>query len=279
MKDIRLIATDLDGTLLDSGKKIPPFSMNVIRECLERGIVFMIVSGRCFEDARIPAVETGLPFVIASSNGARIEKTANGPLIYERTMTDQEACACYGILNTCPGIVNSYTNGRIFVRRLPEDRRKEVRYTGMPDRQSEWIYDDIPRMDVQGVKGVYKFEIYSADRALLRDYAERFTAIGMAVTSANPDDIEIQPADSTKGAAVRHMMERMGITKDQVMAFGDYTNDLSMLREAGYGIAMENAVLELRREADIIAPCNDREGEARMIRTIALGKEDTWPVF
>lgn len=278
MKDIRLIATDLDGTLLDRESRVRPYTLRTLRDCIDRGITVMIVSGRCHEDARIPAVETGLPLMVASCNGARIDRTAYGPTVYERTMTDAEAHVCYDILSTCLGNVNSYIKGRNFCKRVPEKRRAgDTRLVGLPDMRAEWIYDDMPRMESEGLTGVYKFEIYNDDPALLADYADRLTAAGMAVTSSNPIDIEIQPADSTKGAAVRHMAEMLGISRDQVMAFGDNTNDSSMLEEAGIGVAMANAVPELRAIADMIAPPNAFEGEARVIRSVIFGEKDIWP--
>ncbi len=73
-----------------------------------------------------------------------------------------------------------------------------------------------------------------------------------------------------KGEAVRKFAELTGIKKDEIMAFGDQTNDISMLLEAGTAVAMENAVDEVKRIADVIAPPNYEDGEAQIIEKLVL---------
>lgn len=278
MKDIRLIATDLDGTLLDRDGFIRPYTRRTLKECMDRGITVMLVSGRCHNTARMPAVQARLDLVIASSNGARIDKTAYGPTIYERLMNREECAAAYAVLKDCPGKIHSYIRGVNFAREGDRSTgEKRIRFDGLPDDPVQWVYNDIARMEAEGLDNVHKFEIYDDRPELLAEYGRRLTEIGMAVTSSNPEDIEIQPMDSTKGMAVRKMAELLGITKDQIICFGDNTNDESMLREAGIGVAMSNAVPELRAVADYIAPPNCFEGEARTIRSLVFGEKDVWP--
>lgn len=278
MKDIRLIATDLDGTLLDRDGFIRPYTRKTLAQCIERGITVMLVSGRCHNTARMPAVQARLDLVVASSNGARIDKTPYGPTIYERLMNKEECAAVYEILRDCPGNIYSYVRGINFGRLCDTDSgEKRIRIDGLADDPLQWIYNDVERMEAEALDNVHKFEIYDKRPELLEEYAKRLTAIGMLVTSSNPEDIEIQPMDSSKGMAVRKMAELLGITKDQIMCFGDNTNDASMLEEAGIGVAMSNAVPELRAIADYIAPPNCYEGEARTIRSIVFGEKDIWP--
>lgn len=278
MRDIRLIATDLDGTLLDRDGFIRPYTRRTLKECMDRGITVMLVSGRCHNTARMPAVQARLDFVIASSNGARIDKTPYGPTIYERLMDKNECASVYEILKDCPGNIYSYIRGINFGRLCDTDSgEKRIRIDGLADDPLQWIYNDVERMEAEGLENVHKFEIYDKRPELLADYAKRLTDIGMLVTSSNPEDIEIQPMDSSKGLAVRKMAEMLGISRDQVMCFGDNTNDASMLEEAGVGVAMANAVPQLKAIADYIAPPNCFEGEARAIRSLVFGEKDIWP--
>lgn len=280
MRDIKLIATDLDGTLLDRDGMVRPYTRKTLLECMQRGITVMIVSGRCHNTARMPAVQARLDMVVASANGARIDKTPYGPTIYERLMNKEECRAVYDILRDCPGNIYSYVRNINFGRLCDSDSgEKRVRIDGLPDQPLQWIYNDVQRMEAEGLENVHKFEIYDKRPQLLADYAKRLTDIGMAVTSSNPEDIEIQPADSTKGMAVRHMASILGISRDQIMCFGDNTNDMSMLEETGIGVAMANAVEPLRAMADYIAPPNCFEGEARTIRSLVFGEKDIWPAM
>ena len=278
MRDIRLIATDLDGTLLDRDARMGAYTRRTLEECLRRGITVMIVSGRCHQTARLPALEARLDLVVASANGARIDRTPYGPTIFERLMTREECAAVYAILRDCPGMINSYIRGvNLCRRRAGEFGRRESHWIGAPDDLAEVAFDDVERFEREGLENVHKFEIYQPDPALLADYAARLEAIGMAVTQSSWQDIEIQPRDSSKGMAVRWMARTLGVGRDQIMCFGDYTNDRSMLEEAGIGVAVANAVPELRAAADMIAPPNAFEGEARCIRRVVFGEEDVWP--
>lgn len=278
MRDIRLIATDLDGTLLDRDGQIPPYTRRTLEECLRRGITVMIVSGRCHNTARVPAIQASLDLVIASANGARIDKTPYGPTLYERLMTREESRLVYDILRDCPGNVYAYVRGINFCRREEgASREKAVRLGGYADDPVQWIDNDMERMERELQTGTHKFEIYSGDPQLLSHYAQKLSAVGMSVTSSNVEDIEIQPMDSTKGMAVRKMAQILGISREQVLCFGDNTNDESMLREAGIGVAMANAVPQLLAVADRVAPPNCFEGEARMIRSLVFGEPDIWP--
>ncbi len=280
MRDIKLIATDLDGTLLDRDGFIRPYTRKTLAQCMERGITVMLVSGRCHNTARMPAVQARLDFVVASANGARIDKTPYGPTIYERLMNREECAAVYEILKDCPGNIYSYVRGINFGRRCAgASQEKEIRLDGLADDPVQWIYNDVERMEREALNNVHKFEIYDKSPQLLDEYAEKLREIGMLVTSSNPEDIEIQPMDSSKGMAVRKMAEILGISKEQVMCFGDNTNDASMLEEAGIGVAMANAVPELREMADYIAPPNCFEGEARTIRRLVFGETDIWPAM
>jgi len=279
MRDIRLIATDLDGTLMDRDAHMGSYTRRTLEECLRRGITVMIVSGRCHQTARLPALEARLDLVVASANGARIDQTPYGPTLFERRMTRAECAAVYNILRDCPGNIYSYIRGVNLVRRRRSefDPTAQSLWIGAGDDLAEVAFDDVARFESEGLEDVHKFEIYEPDPALLADYAARLEAIGMAVTQSSWQDIEIQPRDSTKGLAVRWMARRLGVAREQIMCFGDYTNDKSMLREAGIGVAMANAVPELRAAADMIAPPNAFEGEARCIRRVVFGEEDVWP--
>ena len=127
MRDIRLIATDLDGTLLDGEGQVRPYTRRTLKECLDRGITVMIVSGRCHQTARVPAVQANLPLVVASANGARIDRTPYGPTIYERLMNKDECSAVYRILKDCPGTIHSYIRGINFARSgVTQSREKRI---------------------------------------------------------------------------------------------------------------------------------------------------------
>lgn len=116
----------------------------------------------------------------------------------------------------------------------------------------------------------YKFAAFSKDRSKLDAIVEQLKDLPLSINSAFPFNIEIMEAGKGKGRAVRFLAEHMGISTDQVMSFGDGTNDLAMLQAAGVPVAMGNAVDELKQAAKIIAPTNAEDGEGVIIEEYVL---------
>ena len=98
--------------------------------------------------------------------------------------------------------------------------------------------------------------------------------MGYQANSAFPFNLEIMAPGAGKGAAVRWLTAHMGLNRDQVMGFGDYTNDLPMLENVGWPVAVDNAIDEVKRACRIIAPSCEDDGVAKTIRKYVLGDEE-----
>ena len=101
---------------------------------------------------------------------------------------------------------------------------------------------------------------------LLSELAEKYPQF--AVTSSLPNNIEVNSRLADKGRALLVLAERLGIRREETMAFGDGINDLTMIGAAGTGVAMGNACPEVKKAADLTAPDCDHDGVARVIETI-----------
>ena len=122
--------------------------------------------------------------------------------------------------------------------------------------------------------GPYKIEAYADDTDLLARLREKVEALGFQANSAFPFNLEIMAPGAGKGTAVRWLTEHMQLTGDQVMGFGDYTNDLPMLENVGWPVAVDNAIDEVKRACRIIAPSCEDDGVAKTIRKYVLGDEE-----
>ena len=115
-------------------------------------------------------------------------------------------------------------------------------------------------------------------QALFRDTETRDLAMkevkekvqGAAVTSALGNNIEANGEDAQKGIALLKLGEILGIKKDEIMAFGDGSNDMDMIRRVGFGVAMENGIDEIKEAADYITVTNDEHGVAKAIEKFVL---------
>ena len=119
----------------------------------------------------------------------------------------------------------------------------------------------------------YKYEAYSDDTALIDRLREKFLSWGLSVSSAFPYNLEILAPGGGKGRAVEALAAHFGIDRSEIMAFGDGSNDLTMLRAVGWPVAMANGVQVLKDAAWKIAPdCRD-DGEARVLAEYVLGEK------
>jgi len=273
MLDIKLIASDIDGTLLPYGdvRVLSQATRDMIAECRRRGILFVVSSGRCYGDARAFAQEAGLNTPIICTNGACIidEK---GKIIHEAIFTDEQSKICYDIIKDCGWVIHSYVPGRMIRLNLetmgfagPEPRS---RFLG----DFEFVENNPARMEAEGHEHVYKYEVYSKDRALLERLRAELIEAGFSVSSSVPDDIEITAPGVDKGSGVMWLAEQIGATVDQTMAFGDHLNDMPMIKRVGWPVAMGNGVDELKAAARIIAPDAADDGVARVVRHHVFGE-------
>ena len=275
MPDIKLIASDIDGTLLPFGGEISRATKDAIEECRRRGILFVLASGRCYPSAAQVAREMGIVAPLICANGGCIHDE-NGEIIHEDVFTPEESDICFNMIKDCGWMVTSYVRGKIL--RL----NTKTMLTGsaldrpwmIDDPEFEVIDDDPARMDAEGRDRVYKYEVYSKDPALLERLRLQLTEAGLEVSSSVPTDIEIMAHGAGKGAAVAWLAAQVGATREQTMAFGDNTNDMQMLSAVGWPVAMGNAVAELKAAARIVAPHCAEDGVARVIAKYAFGRDE-----
>jgi len=276
--DIRLVAMDLDGTLLGADKRISDENAQALRACEARGIKMVFSSGRSFESLRRMALEVGLSSPIISSNGARVDLSPNGPMLTDYPFDPALARSVYDILLESGMYFVVYNSGRLFKCNASAggaDRGTNI--PGWNEKKEPSLIDvvDDPRLTVsEGLKRALKFVAFSPD-------AERLAALKHRLSKETPsslssswfDNVEILRPGAGKGAALNDLSKALGLKKSQVMAFGDNLNDLDMLQSAGVPVAMENAIEPLKAIARYVAPHHDASGVGRMLRALVLGGE------
>ncbi len=269
---IKLVAMDLDGTLLDGNMSISPRNMEALQKCEAAGVRMVIASGRGFEAARVYARQAGLNSPIICANGARVEETAFGPTMLEDCIPEdisREICEIMfesGIYFVCYARgVNYHGNGtepqRGRVREPnPDGPAYDVRHVLSPEA-----------MRAEGTKRTYKYVAFTYDFEALAKLRAKIEARGdVHVSSSWENNVEIMAKGASKGRTIRFLAEKYGISKDEIMAFGDQMNDYEMLKEAGWPVAMGNAVDELKACARIVAPHHKDDGVGRVLEEYVL---------
>ena len=267
MMDIRLLALDIDGTLMNSAKEFPENNKLALQECERRGIRSALISGRSFELMRQFARELGIHPIFAACNGSRIEAGECGPTIEENCLTRPDAERVCRTIEESGMYFNAYRRGKCYMGNSHVRPGLGPRYAhhipgicGDPGYLYETV-DDRDRLWGEGMDGVYKFVVlgmpYDPGFDLLK---EKLQDMQLSVSKASRRNMEFMPSGIDKGFAVRRICRELGISPEQVMAFGDQTNDIPMLNAAGIPVAMENAEDIVKQAAKIIAPDHNLGG-------------------
>ena len=258
MPDIRLIAMDLDGTLLTTDKRLTERNRHAMEKAAEAGIFIVPATGRIY---------SGLPEEI---------KGQEDRVLYRAEIPWETALDVMTWLDGFPVIYDCYQDGQAYM--TAEMLKKVDRYAPSPIylKMILALRKPVPdlkeriRTEESAVQKIQAFcKTVKTQMLVMEKTAERFPQL--AVTSSIARNIEINDGQANKGAALQALCEYLGIGTEAAAAFGDGSNDLSMIRAAGIGVAMENGVQEVKDTADRIAPGNDEDGVGRMIEEIIKG--------
>ena len=274
--DIKLIVSDIDHTILPANQIISPATYNAVRDCRARGVEFVIASGRWYPAARKVAVDQlGIEdgYMIICNGGAVVR--SDGTPLAEWRLSGAQAQQIYDLLKAEKVMMNAYAPDAIYRVRgeyLTCFRLPETSYYARNQTYSV-VDGDWQGFEERIRRGPYKIEAYTDDTQLLVELRRKVEALGFQANSAFPFNLEIMAPGAGKGAAVRWLTAHMGLNRDQVMGFGDYTNDLPMLENVGWPVAVDNAIDEVKRACRIIAPSCEDDGVAQTIQKYVLGDE------
>lgn len=271
-----LIGFDLDGTLLTTEKRLTEYTKDVLKRAYEKGILLVPATGRPLSG--IPGEVLDLPGVryVISANGGRIIDTKQQRLIYEELVPPDTARKILEIFGRYDALREIYYDG---VGYAQEDFLKNIsRYMEHPPMAEYVLNTRRPVPDIMAKfekenRGVDKVQglfvsVEDRDRALadMRDVRD------VSVTGALEKNIEVNAAGVNKGTALKILGELLHIRPEDIMAFGDASNDLAMIQAVGTGVAMENGIEEVKGAADHVAPPNDADGVARFIEAYVLNE-------
>ena len=261
----RLIAIDLDDTLLHSGNSVSPRTVSAIKECTRRGITVTIATGRMFRSARAIAASLDLDAPIIAYNGGLIRSALSGKTLLHQPIEESIALEVLGILREKDWYVQTYIDDILYVKERNEKARDYEMLAGVtaiPLGPALYTQSGCPTKMLAIEDPVTILAI----RSLLRErYGHRlFTAV------SKPHYLEMAHAGVDKGRALAFLAETLKVPRDEVMAIGDSENDLAMIRWAGLGVAMGTAQAHIRTAADAVTGGCDDDGVAQAIEKYIL---------
>jgi len=257
---IRLVAIDLDGTLLDREAKVPPEGAARIRAAAEAGIHVVIITTRIAVSTRRICRELGLNGPMVCSNGAEIYAATEGPLLVSLRIPMEPARMIARMADENGWSLWMTFGDRVRRVRSRERNRSAVRdYVTFVDRNIDAMTEEPVTIFTGNLEAIRPVETACAADGRCRTevyYDARGAAEAVGVFAREAD----------KGTALRYVADRLGVERSGILAIGDNINDIPMLELAGTAVAMDNAVERVKRAADAVAPPNDREGVAWALR-------------
>ena len=254
---IKLIATDLDHTLLNKEGLVPEETKQLIRKAVERGTIFSISTGRSIKSARGVAESIGAAYMAICYNGALVIDPVNGVTIYENYLDEDIVKGIVQYAHEHDLYIQMYDEGTIVVEKLRLERHPDpdLRYA---DYREVGDFLEYPFFNTPKILLACEPERVPAEQAALEElYGER---VYMAQSDAHLIEVVSEGVD--KGVALENLAGYLGCSKDEVIAFGDNTNDLPLLMAAGTSVAVANAVPSVKEWADYVAEKERSEGFA-----------------
>lgn len=277
---IRLIALDVDGTLLDSSWHVPEANRVAIERAVARGIEVALVTGRRFEFAR-PVIDVlPDPLTLIVNNGALVKTRQGTTLVAHllpREVARQVLEATSDFRDTAAVVFDRVREGQVFYERIDAlDRRNRshaLRFREFVSEASpleDCLTEDPAQVMFNGPFAPMR-ELLTHLRAL--PIAGRFAISVTEYESRDFTMVDVVRAGCSKGATLVEWATRRGLGGDEVMAIGDNLNDREMLEFAGCPVVMGNAVVELKTLGWPVTATNDEAGVASAIETFALGSQ------
>ena len=267
MAQIRLVAFDLDGTLIRADDhQVDPVVKRAIRRALDRDVQVTIATGRPFDFARGVAAELGLVAPLICHQGTVIQGM-DGRLLRNRTLGPEALAPGLALARASGWQMYLEGRGRLV---LEEGRRYSDRLLAIQALPIEWV------ADLGQVTWANQFGVYCPEGVEAAHVDDLRVACGPAVTvtRTHPDFVNVVPGGVDKGDALSWLAEQLGIPAEAVLAVGDSENDISMLAWAGMGVAMGGARQGVVEAADWVAPGLEEHGAAAALERFVLGGDD-----
>lgn len=262
----RLIVSDFDGTLIDKNHSVLPAVRTAINEYVDSGGIFAVCTGRMLRSI-LPLVRgLGLKGIVVASQGTVIADIATGNLIKDSGMKCSEAAEICKVFGELELATNVYCGNTLFTNILKDNKYLKL-YESITGIDAEFIGTDLPGFILKNGKKCEKVAclVMPKEQKKLYDKIYRRLSSRFDVTCSADCLIEVSPISDNKGEALKFLAEHYKIPIEYTVAVGDNLNDLSMIIAAGVGVAVGNAVPELKEAADFVSVTNNEGAIAQII--------------
>ncbi|MFZ5989267.1 MAG: Cof-type HAD-IIB family hydrolase [Bacillota bacterium] len=270
----KLVAVDLDGTLLNSRKEISGEDKKYISLAIDKGVRVAICSGRIYTGARVFAKELSATGPLIACNGAVIRDVLTDRIYHTNPLFKKDCLELVDLLRGENIYFHIYMGDILYTERLE--------HSSLYYWNRNALLNEEDRINIKVVKDIYdsvcenedrpsKVVVISEEHCVLdkaRKLVEEIRTVEVA--SSNYNNFEIMNHGVNKGKALEILAKKLGILRDEIIAIGDNENDYSMIRFAGLGVAMGNAKEDIKGVSNYITLTNDENGVSEVIKKFVL---------
>jgi Cof subfamily protein (haloacid dehalogenase superfamily) len=262
---IKLVAIDMDDTVLNAQLEISERTKAAIRAAVAKGAAVTFATGRMYCSCRRFALELGLDVPLITYNGALIQQAISGAVLYHQPVPITVAAKVTQWAEEHRHHLQLYVGDRVYVSKCNDKALWYGKHSGVE------VYDVgslTSFLTVEPTKMLMMVEILSIDGVMEELYKLCGTTIHMS--RSKPTFLELVHPQVSKGHALAYLANLLGVERSAVMAIGDGCNDLEMLEYAGLSVAMGNADPRVKEQADYITDTNEQDGVAKAIEKFIL---------
>lgn len=261
----KLIAVDMDGTLLNSNKEITAKTANAIRRAIQQGVIFTFSTGRPMQGVEKYRQQLDLKFPIITYNGAMLVRGDTKDVIYSVNLDTNDVVKIWQLGQSLGTTMCVWSCNRLYCNVLNERAYDYAKLTGMDPQ----LLKDISSILLCGVTKILYYD--DVDKISHWQHEIQPTIFGsVTFCTSQPKFLEFFNSSVSKAVAMAKIGEMYGISSQEMIAIGDGLNDISMLEYAGLGVAMANAPDEVKKHADYVTLSNDQDGVAHVIAEFIL---------
>lgn len=260
----KLIAADMDGTLLNDNNEITSTVRKAIKKARAAGVIFTLATGRAFQgiEKYVDVLDGDLPVV--SCNGAIIITSRTNRIIYSENMPYKDTMTLLEDGLRVSEVVAIWAGGDMYASKIGGDYAK--------------FYQSISKMEIYPISELPRSEVtkvvWIMDTDKVLEYQKSYVPpAGVQTKSSGERYLEFFSDRAGKDKGLKIVAESYGIDMSQVIAIGDNYNDIEMLKAAGLGVAMGNAPDEVKAAADAVTDTNNADGLAKAIERYVLSAD------
>lgn len=264
---VKLVAIDLDDTLLDSGLRISESCVSTINAVQEKGVLVTLATGRMYRSALPYARQLNMDIPLITYQGALVKNSGSEEVLYYKPLPEDIAIKVMEFFKTEEVHYQIYIDDRLYMESLTEEGKYYSNLAGVKPVIVDNLIETSREHETMKILAVTENEKHLLDMEI--DLKNRYGK-NLNITRSKPFFLEIMNHLANKGDALQVVSAHYNIDRKDVLAVGDSYNDLAMIEWAGIGVAMGNARDAVKEAADFVTTSNEEEGVAEALKRFVL---------